>query len=511
MLRQTNRATWALAWIVILACIGALPSSARENERVADRFEALRDDPVLLRRFLSNFPKGGDLHNHLDGAVYAENLIKWAAEDGKCIELESGAFTAPPCSADDGRPTVSSIQFDDDVVNSIIDALSTRNYERRPVSGHNQFFSTFEKIMPATIGREGDMLAEISARAARQNLLYVELMQSWPMGSAMALAERDTSIRTGKSLDSMIANDGLTQLVDEALEQTDRIEQRRNEILRCNTEMADPGCNVTIRYLAQVIRTLPRNQVLAQTLLAFRLVQADERYVGLNFVSPEDHPFTLANYEWQMSLVGGLADILPDVANGIALHAGELTLGLVPPEHLGWHIREAVYVAKAKRIGHGTDIAYDSDAESLLDYMAMHGILVEINVTSAEVILGVKGNEHPYALYKRHNVPMALSTDDEGVSRIDITNEYKQAVEMLGIGYSELKELSRNSLQYSFLSGGSLFDDYRELRVVEPCRKDLEAGRGPGSQCRLYLEESDKAAQQWSLEQRFVEFEGQFE
>ncbi len=511
MLRKTNRAMSALVCIVLLACIWALPSSARENERVADRFEVVRDNPVLLRRFLSNFPKGADLHSHIDGAVYAENLIKWAAEDGKCVELSSGAFTAPPCSADEGRPTVSSIQSDGDVVNSIVDALSTRNYERRPVSGHNQFFSTFEKIMPATIGREGDMLAEVSARAARQNLQYLELMQSWAMGSAMALAERDTSIRSGKSLESMIVNEGLTKLVEEALEQTDRIEQRRNEILQCGTEMADPGCNVTIRYLAQVIRTLPRDQVLAQTLLAFRLVQADERYVGLNFVAPEDHPLTLANYEWQMSIVGGLNNILPEVANGISLHAGELTLGLVPPEHLGWHIREAVYVAKAKRIGHGTDIAYDPDAESLLGYMAAQGILVEVNVTSAEVILGVKGSEHPYALYKRHNVPMALSTDDEGVSRIDITNEYKKAVETLAIGYSELKELSRNSLQYSFLSGGSLFEEYRELRVVEPCRRDLEAGREPSSQCRLYLEESDKAAEQWSLERRFIEFEGQFE
>jgi hypothetical protein len=355
------------------------------------------------------------------------------------------------------------------------------------------------------------MLAEVSARAARQNLQYLELMQSWAMGSAMALAERDTSIRSGESLDSMIVNEELTQLVEEALEQTDRIEQRRNEILQCGTEMADPGCNVTIRYLAQVIRTLPRDQVLAQTLLAFRLVHADERYVGLNFVSPEDHPVTLANYEWQMSLVGGLTNILPEVANGISLHAGELTLGLVPPEHLGWHIREAVYVAKAKRIGHGTDIAYDPDAESLLGYMATQGILVEVNVTSAEVILGVKGSEHPYALYKRHNVPMALSTDDEGISRIDITNEYKKAVETLAIGYSELKELSRNSLQYSFLSGGSLFEEYRESRVVEPCRKDLEAGREPSSKCQLYLEESDKAAEQWSLERRFVRFEAQFE
>jgi hypothetical protein len=510
-LKIINPTSQALAGAFLLLLLWTIPGVADESEAAANRFEQVRDDPVKLRQFLHYFPKGGDLHNHLDGAVYAESLIRWAAEDGKCVVLQSGAFTLPPCDAEQGRPTVKSIEMDDDVVNSIIDALSTRNYERRPVSGHNQFFSTFEKIYPATYGREGDMLAEVSARSARQNLFYQEIMQSWAMGSAMALAEQDPGINTGARLDSMISNEGLTRLVDQALEQTDRIEDRRNELLQCGTENADPGCKVSIRYLVQVIRTFPRNDVLAQTLLAFRLVQADERYVGLNFVAPEDHPVTLANYEWQMALIGDLAELLPEVADGISLHAGELALGLVPPEHLGWHIERAVYMAKAKRIGHGTDISYNPDVETLLSYMTGQGILVEVNVTSAEVILGVEGKEHPYHLYKEHGVPMALSTDDEGVSRIDITNEYQKAVNWFDLDYAELKELSRNSLQYSFLSGDSLFEEYGELHVVSECRQEFKHGRNPGPRCRAFLEENDKAAEQWSLERRFEAFENQFE
>ena len=511
MLNVINRTTQAYAGVVWLLLFWSDPSTANESEAAAHRFEEVRNDPVKLRLFLHDFPKGADLHNHIDGAVYAESLIQWAAEDEKCVVLESGAFTLPPCDADQGRPTVKSVQMNDDVVNSIIDALSTRNYERRPVSGHNQFFSTFEKIYPATYGREGDMLAEVSARSARQSLFYQEIMQSWAMGNAMALAEQDPSISSEAPLDSMIANEGLSRIVDEAIEQTDRIEDRRNELLQCGTENADPGCNVTIRYLAQVIRTFPRNNVLAQTLLAFRLVQADERYVGLNFVAPEDHPVTLTDYEWQMTLIGNLTKLLPEVADGVALHAGELTLGLVPPEHLGWHIERAVYVAKAKRIGHGTDIVYNPDVGTLLSYMAGQGILVEVNVTSAEVILGVEGKEHPYELYKEYGVPMALSTDDEGVSRIDITNEYQKAVSWFDLEYAELKELSRNSLQYSFLSGDSLFAEYSEVRVVSECRQDYKDGHDPGRRCRAFLEANDRAAEQWSLERRFEEFESQFE
>jgi hypothetical protein len=511
MLKAIDRTSKAFAGVVWLLLFWSIPGAANESEAAASRFEDIREDPVKLRLFLRDFPKGADLHNHLDGAVYAENLIRWAAEDGKCVVLKSGAFTLPPCDTEQGRPAVKSVQTNDDVVNSIIDALSTRNYERRSVSGHDQFFSTFEKIYPATYGREGDMLAEVSARSARQNLFYQEIMQSWAMGSAIALAEQDPGINMEAPLDSMIAYEGLTRIVDQAIEQTDRIEDRRNELLRCGTENADPGCNVTIRYLVQVFRTLPRNAVLAQTLLAFRLIQADERYVGLNFVAPEDHPVTLANYEWQMALIGDLTELLPAVADGVTLHAGELTLGLVPPEHLGWHIERAVYVAKAKRIGHGTDIAHNPDVETLLSFMASQGILVEVNVTSAEVILGVEGKEHPYELYKEYGVPMALSTDDEGVSRIDITNEYQKAVNWFDLEYADLKELSRNSLQYSFLSGDSLFDEYREVRVVGECRQEFKSGHNPGPGCRAFLGENDKAAEQWSLEQRFKEFENQFE
>ena len=87
----------------------------------------------------------------------------------------------------------------------------------------------------------------------------------------------------------------------------------------------------------------------------------------------------------------------PEAEAGVTLHAGELTLGLVPPRHLGWHIREAVMVAGADRIGHGIDISYDEHMFETLAYMAENKIAVEINLTSNEVILGVKGEDHPFA------------------------------------------------------------------------------------------------------------------
>ena len=107
--------------------------------------------------------------------------------------------------------------------------------------------------------------------------------------------------------------------------------------------------------------------------------------------------------------------------------------------------------------------------------MADKGVLVETNLTSNKVILGVEGKTHPFATYRKLGVPVALSTDDEGVSRIDLTHEYVRAVEDFGLTYAELKELVRNSLEYSFLPGSSLWDDKGAIcarcRIAKPtCR-----------------------------------------
>jgi hypothetical protein len=44
--------------------------------------EATREDHTTLRAFLRRMPKGGDLHTHLSGSVYAEHPISLAHRFG---------------------------------------------------------------------------------------------------------------------------------------------------------------------------------------------------------------------------------------------------------------------------------------------------------------------------------------------------------------------------------------------------------------------------------------------
>ena len=122
----------------------------------------------------------------------------------------------------------------------------------------------------------------------------------------------------------------------------------------------DP-CTVQTHWLYQVLRGFPPQQVFAQTLLGFELATAHpEQVVGLNFVRAEDRRDAMAEYHTEMLMLDYLHSVYPRVH--ISLHAGELAPGLVPPEGLRFHIREAVELGHAERIGHGVDVLYENDA-----------------------------------------------------------------------------------------------------------------------------------------------------
>ena len=258
----------------------------------------------------------------------------------------------------------------------------------------------------------------------------------------------------------------------------------------------------SIRFFAG----FPPQQVFAQTVLAFEVASADPRVVGINFVQPEDAYMAMSEYHRQMLMLDYLHSVYPNVH--ISLHAGELAPGLVPPDGLRFHIREAVDLGHAERIGHGVDVMYEDQPQSLLKEMAARHIMVEINLTSNDVILGVNTPWHPLPIYRAASVPIALSTDDEGVSRIDLTNEYTRAALDFGLSYLDLKASARTSLEHSFLPGASLWQQPDVFtQTVPACAGQPLGAANPTAKCLSFLQSSEKAAEQWQLEHRYGLFE----
>ena len=506
----------------------ATASRSAGEARAARAYDnAVKSGPLAVYAFLAQFPKGADLHVHLSGAIYAETFIRDAGEDKLCVDPagrkfardDQGNSIKEPCPA----PLIAASQLtghalkssDQDLYDSLVNAFSMRSFvPYTGFSGHDQFFATFGKFGGLDKSHAGEWVDEVATRGADQNEQYLELMQTPAFGHAATIAKEigwSASQPDFALLRQRLLDRGLRDEVAADMDDVRTSEASRKQIERCGTPDAAPACQVEVRYIYQILRASPPETVFAQTLLGFETIQKSmdtgaDGFVGINFVQPEDGYVSMRDYTLQMKMLEYLHSVYPNVH--ISLHAGELAPGVVPPDGLLFHIRQAVELGHAERIGHGVDVMYETHAEDLIREMARKHVMVEVNLSSNEGILGVKGNEHPFPLYLKARVPVALSTDDEGVSRIELTREYQRAAFDYHLSYGELKQLARTGMEHNFLPGGSLWkepDVFTDAHAA--CRGEELGGDTPSERCKSFLDKSEKAAAQWELERRFRSFE----
>ncbi|TXT32975.1 MAG: adenosine deaminase, partial [Chitinophagaceae bacterium] len=67
-------------------------------------------------------------------------------------------------------------------------------------------------------------------------------------------------------------------------------------------------------------------------------------------------------------------------------------------------------------------------------------------------ILNIKDSRHPILLYKSFGVPIVLSTDDAGILRTTLTEQYVLlAKKYTAFSYSDIKNIVYNGIRYSFI------------------------------------------------------------
>lgn len=518
---QVLRSCLTQITLLIAILLQFLPAHAQahtaEQQTAAAMEQARAAGPLPLRAFLEDMPKGGDLHSHLGGAVYAETFLRDAALDHVCIDPQALDFTrhgaalsTEPCAA--GSVGAATLLQNQSLYDKLIDSFSMRTFvPATGDSGHDHFFATFDHFAGLARSHTPEWVDEVAARAAAQNEQYLELMDTPDEAFAVIAQSKPVPPGTGYAAwRQQLLDGGLSQQALAIRQEMDRFEQERSQQERCGTAQPAAACNVEVRYLYQVLRNMPPAAVFAQIVLGFEVAAADlasphPHYIGINLVQPEDAQYSMADYKLHMQMIAALRQFYPHVQ--VTLHAGELAPGLAPPDGLRFHIREAVEIAGVQRIGHGVDLIYEDRPYDLLKSMAARHILVEINLTSNDVILGIRGKNHPLPLYRKYGVPVALSTDDEGVSRIDLTHEYEMAAETFDLTYPDLKQMARNSIEYSFLPGSSLWLDHDYGHPNAACATALNSRDDAQGACAAYLTSSPKARQQWELERHFQRFE----
>ncbi|MDP3706287.1 MAG: adenosine deaminase [Legionellaceae bacterium] len=463
-------------------------------------FNSIKTNPNALYAFFKTMPTGGELHYHFSGSSYPEDLIKHVRSGNYCVipsTLELTPFDKE-CEGVHSKTFFS----DDRHYPQAIRAWSMTDFIANKESNHDHFFSVFGKVAPVYDEFYTSLLAEMMQRAANQHELYMEVMM-------MNLSSPDSYAKLTKSTPTwvdkkhiLLTNKDFQKNIKQQIDASNHYLKQVHHVLGCDTNSKQPVCSLDVRFQFWVKREESRDSVFAQALTGFAAAAQSSNIVGVNLVQPERGVISTRDFNEHMRIFEFLHAAYPQVH--IALHAGELEPNTSLPHDLSFHIRNSVYIGHAERIGHGVDIVHEDQSSELVKHMAKQQVAVEINLTSNRTILSIFGNQHPILYYLQHGVPIVLSTDDEGILHTDLTRQYVDAAFTYGIDYQTLKNIDRNSLTYSFLSGKSIWVDPAKSIIAPACRDRMSLA------CREFIKTSDKARLQWALENKLSEFEATF-
>ena len=437
----------------------ALSSSfarAASNEDITKRYFAslvagAEPKRAELTLFLTMMPKGGDLHHHYSGALYAEQYLEWVDKQGYCVDKASYqiAMHAPAGACVSGA----SVMLDNGMLAALLQRWSDKDFYNHGAlqpPPDRQFFDTFGYFGPVSSTNAHDGLARLKQRAIQENVGYIEtIYQLSPEVQDDAFDKQAYAGLTDAEMEAYLVK------LDQNADFKKGIAGYIGDLKAASAGIDDE--QFSMRYQGFVLRFQSPSLVFSSMLSSFDMAMQSPQIVGVNIVGQESVAVSMADYAMQMRMFKFLKTKYPQV--NLSLHAGELALGTVPPEGLTFHIHDAVEVAGAKRIGHGIDIAHETRALAIMKDMHDKDIAVEINLTSNQFILGIEGQNHPVTLYRKYGVPFVIATDDAGVSRNNLSEEYVLFASRYQPDYAEVKRLSYNSVKYSFLSA----DDKKQM------------------------------------------------
>ncbi len=297
---------------------------------------------------------------------------------------------------------------------------------------------------------------ELKRRAVKENVSYIETMftsihcDNIKIMDTSFNRQLEDAQRSGSEAEATKLLDKIYKLVQDKNVKACAAAYNADVIEKLHYGLHIDDSLFTMRYQNYVVRVVPPVDIFKNLILAFESANTCPLVVGVNIVAPEDNEISMRDYWLHMQMFKYCHEKYPNVK--YSMHAGELVLGMVKPEELTWHINAAVRTAGANRIGHGVDMAHEYKSYELLQYMAVHKVPIEINLYSNEFILKVKEDQHPITLYKEFGVPIVICSDDAGVLRSNLTDQFVLlAKRYKNVSYRDIKQFVFNSIDYSFI------------------------------------------------------------
>ena len=159
---------------------------------------------------------------------------------------------------------------------------------------------------------------------------------------------------------------------------------------------------------------------------------------AIDIVNDEDRSYSLARYEDRIRKI-----LVENPGLRLTLHAGESLRG--ENEEIALALRCGI-----DRLGHGFNLYRYPEAENAV---LEKGICMEIcPVSNAALGYCRDFSQHPAKRYMESGIPIVICSDDSAYqSRSVLTGDYLAVVVGWDLSFKQLRNLCRNSIQYSFL------------------------------------------------------------
>ena len=506
--------------------VGSLNSESIET-KFSIYFNEIKTSEHELVIFVGSFPKGGDTHCHLTGAMDSIEYLKWAVENDLELSLEGKRIKASKIQED---PQLECVFFEHTTL-----PYKTENPNR-------VFFDKFDNseiIDPYLV--LSTHLCPLLEEAHEHNALYIETskgfethlkkwnekgkkeyLQDFPECDVFKNKPRYEELLKRK-LEILLNHPIFKQkkeLYIKYIDEADKSEVISNKLKKngFKDSLFSLGNPVVVRLNGDVSRELHLPEFFADLALSFLIADEESkrpnpRVLGVVISGRECTTKSFNERKAQSKMLGFLRSQYPKVS--CSPHAGELYEENVDIKYMRHAIHYPIKYADPSRLGHATCII--SGKTKNLDNVFKRlkskekPICIEICLTSNEKILKIKNSQHPLPYLLKQGIPVTLNTDDPGVLRTNITNEFVKAIQRYSenIDYATLKNLARNQIRYSFLPGEEIYADSSPYQYeLRSCFKNLY---NLTSEAERIIEKSPKAILQYRLEKQFLEFEKIFE
>lgn len=412
-------------------------------------FEKLKTNSTdqQLYGFLLQMPKGGDIHHHITGSNFSEWWWELAIDEnrngGYRYYTKTQLLLCSGMATDEFGVNKNLLLFktiQESTFNQLSDcekqefqrmsSLDSTVQEKWMNSirldlaheGRNEFFETHWARLNDLL-RNPDLMGE----------MLVKNMQAYALEGVRYL---ETQI----SMANKLKPDGTRYTPEQAL-----------HIITQRIQQPDAlATHVVVRFQYMLLRFTDDAEQQLEWIYKF-VSQHRDWYVGINMAGREDndkgHPGRF------LPVLRKLRQRYPRIP--MSLHAGEV-------DEPNFHVRDTLLLG-ADRIGHGLNLITDPQTMLLMRH---NRYLVEINLISNLLLEYVdEYGQHPFPEYLRTGIPVALSTDDRGMWDSTLTDEFFVAVKEFNLSWNEIKQLSLNSLTYSFVEQkvkDQLIQDFEE-------------------------------------------------